>query len=139
MRLLNINGKLVNKNVAKYLIKWDGKSRSKLQFKVKQFLKLYWISNIVYEEFIVYGSLLKVDLLNATKKIAIEVNGPQHGAFNKFFHNDSRLTYLKSIKRDFKKLEWLELNGFKVIELEADEVEDLSVEMIKEKFGIEII
>ena len=39
MRLYNIYGKSVTKNVTKYLIDWDGKSRSKLQFNVKQFFK----------------------------------------------------------------------------------------------------
>nr|ADD96442.1 hypothetical protein [uncultured organism MedDCM-OCT-S09-C426] len=40
MRLYNVYGKSVTKNVTKYLIDWDGKSRSKLQFNVKQFLKI---------------------------------------------------------------------------------------------------
>jgi len=88
MRLLNINGKLVNKNVRNYLINWQGKSRSKLQFKFKEFFYPYWKNHIVYEEFPVYGSMLKVDLLNATKKIAVEIQGNQHESFNKFFHDN---------------------------------------------------
>ena len=139
MRLFNLNGKLVSKNIAKYAIKWDGKSRSNLQFRVKQFLKPYWQSNFVYEEFPVFGSLLKVDFINLTKKIAIEVNGPQHGEFNKFFHNNSRGNYLDHIKRDFKKLEWLEKNGFKVIELTTEEVDGLSIDLFKNKFGVDIV
>ena len=97
MRLLNINGKLVNKNVRNYEIDWYGKCRSKLQFKFKQFFYPYWKNHIVYEEFPVYGSMLKVDLLNATKKIAVEIQGNQHESFNKFFHDNSRLKYLQSI------------------------------------------
>ena len=98
MRLYNIKGKLQSRLVSKFLIDWDKKSRSKIQFKVKQFLKPYWQNHIVYEEFPVYGTRLKVDLLNATKKVAVEVNGRQHSSFNKFFHNNSRAEYLKSIK-----------------------------------------
>ena len=94
MRLLNINEKLVNKNVRKYLINWQGKSRSKLQFKFKQFFYPYWKNHIVYEEFPVYGSMLKIDILNATKKIAVEIQGNQHESFNEFFHDHSRLKYL---------------------------------------------
>ena len=67
MRLYNIHGKLVSKNVSKYLIKWDGKSRSNIQFKTKQFLKKHWSNQIVYEEFPVYGTRMKVAILNATK------------------------------------------------------------------------
>ena len=68
MRLYNIKGRLVSKNVRKYLIDWDKKSRSKVQFKVKKILEPYWKNYVVYEEFPVYGTLLKVDILNATKK-----------------------------------------------------------------------
>ena len=68
MRLYNIHGKLQSKNVSKKIIKWGAKSRSKLQFKVKQFFKKYWQDHIVYEEFPVYGTRLSVDIVNATKK-----------------------------------------------------------------------
>jgi hypothetical protein len=139
MRLLNINGTLVNKNVRNYEIDWSGKSRSKLQFKFKQFFYPYWKNHIVYEEFPVYGSMLKVDLLNATKKIAVEIQGNQHESFNKFFHDNSRLKYLQSIKRDVKKEHWLEMNGFKFLELYENDLKNLSPQYIEEKCGILII
>ena len=97
MRLINIHGRIQSRNVVKYLIKWDSKSRSKIKFKVKQILKPFWKDQIVYEEFPVYGSRMSVDILNSTKKIAIEVQGKQHFQFNKFFHNNSRIKYLECI------------------------------------------
>ena len=130
MGLYNIRGKLQSRLVSKYLIKWGKKSRSKIQFKVKQFLKSYWENHIVYEEFPVYGSRMKVDILNATKKIAVEVNGRQHSSFNAFFHKNSRQNYLNSIKRDCQKAEWLDKNGFTLIEIEEEEVSLLSEEFI---------
>ena len=136
MRLYNLYGKLQSKNVTKFLIKWDSKSRWKLQFKAKQFFKPIWENQIVYEEFPVFGSRMKVDLLNATKKIAIEVNGPQHSSFNKFFHNNSRMNYLESLKRDHEKSLWLEQNNFTLIELEKKDVDTLSRELLCEKFKI---
>ena len=136
MRLFNIYGRLERRNVNKYLIKWDKPSRSKIQFKVKHFLKKYWRSCVVYEEFPVYGSRMKVDMLNATKKIAIEVNGAQHSNYNKFFHANSRINYLNSIKRDFKKLEWLESNDYNLIEIDYNEVDSLSVDFFKKKFNL---
>ena len=139
MRLLNINGTLVNKNVRKNLINWEGKSRSKLQFKFKQFFYPYWKNHIVYEEFPVYGTMLKVDILNATKKIAIEIQGNQHECFNEFFHDNSRLKYLQSIKRDVKKEKWLEMNEFKFLELYEADLKKLSPQYIEEKCGILII
>jgi hypothetical protein len=139
MRLLNINGKLVNKNVRKNLINWTAKSRSKLQFKFKQFFYPFWKNHIVYEEFPVYGTMLRVDFLNATKKIAVEIQGNQHESFNKFFHDNSRLKYLQSIKRDVQKNKWLELNGFKFLELYENDLEYLSPAYIEEKCKIIII
>ena len=138
MRLLNTYGRLEKRNVNKYLIKWDEPSRSNLQYNVKQFLKKYWRTCIVYEEFPVYGSRMKVDILNATKKIAIEVNGAQHGNYNKFFHANSRVNYLKSIDRDFKKLEWLESNSYNLIEINHDEVDSLSKQFFKNKFKVDL-
>ena len=130
MRLYNIYGKLQSRIVKKYLINWNKKSRSQIQFKVKQFLKPYWENQIVYEEFPVYGSKMKVDILNATKKIAIEVQGKQHTEFNKFFHK-TRGNYLESIKRDHQKREWLKLNNFKLVEIEEEEIKKLSKTFLK--------
>ena len=138
MRLFNINGKLVYKNVSSKKIKWNSKSRSKLQKSVKLFLKPYWKNHIVYEEFPVYGTRLSVDILNATKKIAIEVNGRQHSNFVEFFHG-SRNGYLRSIKRDVKKAEWLEKNNFTLLEIDREDADQLSLEYIQETFGISII
>jgi very-short-patch-repair endonuclease len=139
VRLLDINGKLKPKSVIKYLIKWDGKSRSKVQKAVKQFLKKYWSQQIVYEEFPVFGSKMKVDFVNATKKIAIEVNGKQHENFNQHFHAKSRLVFLNSIIRDYRKQQWLESNGFKFVQIEEDEVKNLSPEFFKERFEIDLV
>ena len=138
MRLYNIRGKLQSRKVSKYLINWDAKSRSKLQFGAKQFLKTVWKNHVVYEEFPVYGSRMKVDILNATKKIAVEVQGRQHNEYNEFFHKN-RQNYLLSIKRDVQKRLWLEKNQFILIELQREDMKSLSTDFIKEVFGINII
>ena len=136
MRLYNIQGRLQARKVSKYLIKWNKKSRSKIQFKVKQFLKNYWENQIVYEEFPVYGSRMTVDIVNATKRIAIEGQGRQHKEFNKFFHK-TRGNYLESIKRDHLKRQWLEKNNFKLIEIEEEEANKLSKTFFK-KLGVDL-
>ena len=139
MRLYNLYGRLQSRNVSKYLIGWNKKSKSKLQYSVKKFLEPYWKNHIVYEEFPVYGSRMKVDFINATKKIAIEVNGPQHDAFNKFFHGNSRAKYLQSIKRDAQKAEWLEKNDFIIMQIYEDDIKKLSPMYIMEVFGVSLI
>jgi len=137
MRLYNTNGKLVYKNVNSKLIDWDGKSRSKIQFRTKQFLKKFWLRHICYEEFPVYGTRMSVDILNATKKIAVEVQGQQHEKYNRFFHKN-RLNYFYSIQRDYNKRKWLEKNSYSLIEINHDEIEELSEGFFYDKFGIRL-
>lgn len=136
MRLKDVSGRLRTRQVNRFLIDWDGKSRSNLQFKVKQFLKPFWKFHIVYEEFPVYGSQMKVDILNATYKFAVEVNGEQHSKYNPFFHNKNRQNFLNSLGRDEKKRKWAELNEFKFIEIEYNEVKTLTKQWFEEKFDV---
>ena len=138
MKLYDISGKLRYKSVQKYRIKWDAECRSNLQYEVKQFFKTYWMGQICYEEFPVYGTRMKVDMINMTKRIAVEVQGAQHDSFNKFFHNNSRANYLSSIKRDYDKRVWLENNDFKVLEIFEEDLPSLSKKYISEKFDISI-
>lgn len=137
MTLYNIKGKLVKKPVEKYRINWDKNSRSNIQYATKQFLKPYWIGHVVYEEFPVFGTKLKVDIINFTRKIAIEVQGDQHYKFNKFFHGN-RNNFLGSILRDSSKLEWFQLNGITLIEILQDEVDLLSHDFFLSKFNINL-
>ena len=81
---------------------------------------------------------MKVDLINFTRKIAVEVQGEQHNEFNKFFHNNSRDKYLESIQRDMKKIQWLEMNEFKVLEVTKEDLPELSRKYIFDTFGVDI-
>ena len=138
MKLYDINGNLQSKNVSKYKIRWTKKSRSKIQFTVKQFLKPYWKNHVVFEEFPVFGTMMKVDLLNATTKIAIEVQGKQHSEFNEFFHGGSRMNYLRAIKRDQQKSKWLFDNGFKLIEINEEEIKTLPSNSLLKKLRLPV-
>ena len=138
MKLYDIKGRLVNKSVTKYRIKWDAECRSNFQFEVKQFFKTYWYGQICYEEFPVYGTRMKVDLINMTKRIAVEVQGAKNYKFNNFFHNNSRAIYLRSITRDYEKRTWLESNKFKILEIIDEDLPLLSRSYIQEKFEINI-
>ncbi len=138
MKLYDIKGRLVNKSVTKYRINWEADCRSKFQYEVKQFFKTFWYGQICYEEFPVYGTRMKVDLINMTKRIAVESHGAQHESFNKFFHNNSRANYLRSITRDYDKIVWLENNDFKVLEIFEEDLASLSKKYIMEKFEVSI-
>lgn len=109
--------------VRNYLIDWEAKSRSKIQFNTKQKLKKYWEKNLVFEEFPVVGTKLSIDFYNASKKIAIEVQGNQHRKYTPFFHGSNKMNYLDQIRRDKQKQKFCEINDIILIEIyEVSEV-----------------
>lgn len=139
MKIKKINGKETNINIQKYRIDWDKKCRSKMQFNVKQFFRKYWSNHCCLEEFRIPGSLMTIDIVNLTKKLAIEINGNQHSEFNKFFHKNNITNYRLQMERDVKKEDWCEKNGFTLIEIYQDDIEKLDRKWFKEKYNIEII
>lgn len=141
MKFKTLNGREVNKTINKWLVKWDKPCKSQFQFRVKQFFKKYWEHCCVGEEFSLPGAggILYVDLINFSQKIAVESHGQQHQSFNKFFHDGKRTNFLSSIKRDIRKITWLETNGFKVIEVNIEDEKKLSLKWIKDNFDIDLI
>ncbi len=139
MKLTKLHGdNLVNYSIKQYIINWDRKV-SGPQKQVKDFLKKYWENHIVCEEFRILGQgLLRLDLINFTKKIVIEVSPRKiHVDFNKFMHG-GRGGFLKKLKSDADKMFWSEKNGFKFIELYDEDLENLSVKYLKEKFDLDL-
>jgi hypothetical protein len=121
------------KKAKNFLIDWDGKSRSKIQYNAKQFLKKYWSNHIVFEEFPVAGTKLSLDFYNANKKIAVEVQGKQHTKYVPFFHGKNKINYLNQLKRDRDKLNFCELNDIQLVEIyDGDELS----EKLFESFGV---
>tara|TARA_R100000734_G_C3312408_1_gene103443 strand:+ start:928 stop:1335 length:408 start_codon:yes stop_codon:yes gene_type:complete len=117
MKFIDVYGRERNlKNAKKYLINWDKPSRSKFQTRVKQFLKPFWIHDIVFEEFRVVGTRLTLDFYNANKKVAVEVQGEQHTKYVKFFHKN-RFKYCDQLKRDEDKLLFCKSNNIKLAEI----------------------
>jgi hypothetical protein len=137
MILLDIRGRERKISPSKYRIEWDKERASAPQYRAKQFLKEFWLGDTVCEEFIIPGSRLRVDLINFSKMIAVEVSGQQHESFSKFFHK-TRIGFIKSIKRDFQKIKWLESNNISLIELYDYETLDLSKNKIEKKFNISL-
>jgi hypothetical protein len=120
------------KNAKRFLIDWDGKSRSKFQYSVKEFLFPFWKTDIVFEELKLVGTRMSFDFYNANKKIAVEVQGQQHTKYVKFFHGN-RFKYLEQLKRDDKKMRFCEVNGISLVEIYPNDL--VSVELF-ESFGI---
>lgn len=128
----------VNVNISKYRVDWDAKCRSKFQYDLKQWLRRYWGNHVVLEEFQIPGSLLKVDLINLNKRIMVEINGVQHGKYNKHFHRGNRVNFLKQMSRDQMKRNWAEANDFVIVEIEPEDL-PLSLDFFRQKYDLEII
>ena len=126
-----------NVNLSKYYINWDKtKGVSGPEVAVQNFLRPYWKTHCVLTQLRIPGSLLRIDLVNLTLKIAIEISPAGTHEFNKFFHKD-KAGFLGVIKRDFAKREWIENQcGWKMVELFDDEINNLSKQMFLDKFGV---
>mgnify|MGYP001331576392 CR=1 FL=1 len=103
-------------NIRKYLIDWEGESKSNFQFRAKKFLKKYWLNHVVFEELPVAGTKLSLDFYNANEKIAVEVQGAQHTKFVKFFHG-TKANYIDQLRRDVQKRDFCVINDIKLIEI----------------------
>lgn len=120
------------KNITKFTIDWKKESKSKNQTKVKQFLRPHWEGNVCFEEMVLAGTRLSLDLVNLTKKIAVEVHGRQHEQFVPFFHK-TKLDFADQIKRDEDKKKWCINNKIHLIEVYEDDIPKLSEKWFEDK------
>lgn len=139
MKLYKLNSRTqVNVNIAKWLIDWDHlRQVSKPQTAVANFLRPYWQSHVVCMEFIIPGSLLRVDFVNFTRKLAVEVSPKATHSFSSFFHKN-RPTYGASFNRELDKADWLEQHGIKLIEIFDDDLPHLSLSWFKFKYDVDL-
>lgn len=119
------------KNVYKYIIDWDSKSRSKFQSKIKEHLSCLWEGDVVFEEFPVVGSKMTIDFYNATQNIAIEVDGEQHNSYNPHFHNKSKMNFLRQLKRDQQKEDFCCVNKISLVRITPDDIVDSPAQLLK--------
>lgn len=136
MKFKTLTGAVKNiYNVNKYKVDWDKKSRSKFQTRVKNYVYKYWKNHVVFEEFNIPGTRLSLDLYNANKKIAIEVQGGQHVKYTPFFHGGYKSNFLSQLKRDQEKCKFCEINDIILVEIyEKDKVN----KALFKKFGVDL-
>ncbi len=125
--------------IADYLVDWK-REVSKPQARVKQFLYPYWRSCVVLEECPAPGCgstrSLRVDLINLTRRIAVEVSPSSSHSFNKHFHKD-RMGFAAAVRRDLDKQEWCLKNNFQYISLDEEDIDNLSKKLFAER-GIDL-
>lgn len=132
MRFKTLNGstrKIIGPH--KYIIDWEGDSRSKFQKLVKDFFKDYWRGDVVFEEFPVAGTRMTFDFYNANEKVAIEVQGDQHIKYVPFFHKGYQNNYMAQQRRDHEKNDFCDLNDIKLILIFENEKNKLSKSFFK--------
>lgn len=128
--------KIVNVNVTPYLIDWDH-AVSVPQKRVKDFLRPFWQNSVVLEEVRIPGSLLRIDLMNLPRRIAIEVSPSSSHAYNPFFHKH-RFGFGAALNRELDKAEWCRRNGFKHIELTEEDIGKLSPQWFKATHDLDL-
>lgn len=140
MKVFKYNSsKLVTLQIPKYKIDWGEDGASSLEKRFIKFIEPIWKHSIVLFQCRIPGSLMRIDILNLNKKLAVEINGSQHNEFNAFFMGNSRNKYLASIKRDLDKETWCIKNGISLLTINENDLDKLSVKYIQEKFGIDIL
>ncbi len=105
------------RNPRKYYVEWNGGTRSKGQTALKKFLYPFWKNDLILEEMPLVGSRMTFDIVNISKSICIEFQGKQHTEHVKHFHGARTGKFLSQIKRDMKKHDWCEINGFNLVEI----------------------
>lgn len=137
MKWITAKGNIRPLSEKKYFIKWDSESLSLFQFNVKQFFKKYWIEDIVGEEVLIPQTRLRVDIVNFSRKIAVEVNGLFHVEYTPYFQNSVE-DFERQVYRDVLKEHLLEKNGFEVIEIYEKNM-PLKEKWVEKVFGSHIL
>jgi hypothetical protein len=118
MKMFDIDGEFISVDVRPSSYPIKSKSKSSLQGKVGQYLIERFPRNNILEEFTIPNSRLSIDFFISDLGLAIEIDGEQHSKFIPFFHGDkNQLKFAGQIKRDIKKEQWCEINGFTLIRI----------------------
>lgn len=139
MKVTGLNGRIYSLKVADYLIDWQpAREVSAPQAAVKRFLRPFWQGHICTEETTIPGTRMRVDLMNWTRRIAVEVSPSSSHSFNQFFHRN-RVRFGAAVKRDLDKGRWATLNRFTFIELTETDIPLLSPQWFRDTYdGLEL-
>ena len=132
MKVVGLNGREYNVDLKKYIVRKDDKTvKSKYHLAARDLLQEMFSGYTIAEEMKLPGSrdpakksTLFLDFFIPNLQLGVEVHGQQHYKFCKFFHK-TKAGFLTSLKRDFIKEDWCNLNGIELMVLKySDSVED---------------
>ena len=90
-----------------------------------------------YEEMVLAGSKLSLDIVNLTANIAVEVHGIQHEKYTKFFQKN-KYEFINQLKRDEDKNKWCSINKIQLVEIYDRDMKDLDAKWFLEKHKIRL-
>lgn len=134
MRVKDLNGKIHSWNLSVYVSDNKRQLRSSLHLKARELLQEYYRADMILEELTVPGEHLFLDFFLPSKKMVVEVQGPQHYQYTPHFHGigpSGIKTFMEAKARDERKSEWCDINGFKLICLPFNESEEDWLRRIK--------
>lgn len=134
MKCIGLNGSEYNLDLKKYLANERDK-RSYYHILARQLAHEMFKGYTVLEEVKLPGSsqklsVLYLDFLIPSCKIALEVHGEQHFKYTPFFHK-SKAGFLRAKKRDLDKEEWCNINNITLVALRYDDSEEYWREQIE--------
>lgn len=132
-----LNGRTKDIKIHRYLVDFDGDQGSRFSEEVLDFLYPYWRHDVVCCELPVPATLMRFDYVNVSKRIICETDGIQHSDPHAYHNKGSRAVWLAQIKRDVLKDQIAELNGFKMVRINPEDM-PLSRQFFKRQFDIDL-
>jgi len=116
----DLNGKIHKLNLSLYKKSRSGSSA--LHKETVQILKELYPACLILEELPLKGTnpLLFLDIFVPSLMLGVEVNGKQHSQYTRFYHKD-KAGFIRAKANDKRKIEWLELNGIRLIILDESQ------------------
>lgn len=119
MNIVDLDNNVVSWHLTGCIAKGKIQHKSSLHLQARKLLTQNYPTMQILEEVPIplrRSETLYLDFYLPLLKTAIEVHGEQHYKFIPFYHN-SRISFLKSQKRDHDKQEWCEKNGIRYVVL----------------------
>lgn len=122
MKVIGLDGRQYSLGLSGHLVDGeDTRPRSAGHLAARRLLRETFPFDAVYEEVVLPGCemTLTADFVIPARRLVIEVQGRQHREFIPYFHGN-RAGYLRQLKRDRVKREWVAANGLTLVELDDD-------------------
>jgi hypothetical protein len=135
MKVKGLDGKEYKLSLTGKVVVNDNRARSAGHLIARKLLNELFPFDPPYEEVTIpgCGAPLYLDFLLPARRLAVEVQGSQHRKPSKFFQG-GQAGFLKQQARDKKKIEWCELNGLILVELNDDRTDGWR-ELLNNAFG----